>query len=288
MSVPIGPKRTSEVGVWSPEKLEILRCYLGQRSGFLQASKSAAQRHYIDLFAGPEQNRVRPTNNTIDGSPSLQQEPARPLSPTCTGWMPIRGALPRSRCTVRNSDRNIRIYEGDANARIDDVLLDLPKIYPTFAFLDPRGTELHWQTVSKLARHKTGSRTKIELFILFPFNQGIARLMPHDPQRMVNEEALDRFMPDPLRWREVYKRRAAMTAAEFRRTMLEEYVNGLQSLGYKYVPPPRLVSTAKRQPLYFLVFASDHPAGENIMTWCLSHVRETHPQLSFLPYPQRY
>lgn len=230
--------------------------------------------------AHQQHDRRIPLVATRAGPPSFTHLYWVDADPGCTASLQMH--------REEHSDRNIRIYEGDANAGIDDVLLDLPKIYPTFAFLDPRGTELHWQTVSKLARHKTGSRTKIELFILFPFNQGIARLMPHDPQRMVNEEALDRFMPDPLRWREVYKRRAAMTAAEFRRTMLEEYVNGLQSLGYKYVPPPRLVSTPKRQPLYFLVFASDHPAGENIMTWCLSHVRETDPQLSLLPYPQRY
>jgi hypothetical protein len=37
-----------------------------------------------------------------------------------------------------------------------------------------------------------------------------------------------------------------------------------------------------------MVFASDHPAGDKIMTWCLSRIRDTGRQTSFLPYDQRY
>lgn len=56
MSTGRDPKRTAPVGLWSSEKLDLLRCYLGgepARGGFLPATLRAGQRFYVDLFAGP-------------------------------------------------------------------------------------------------------------------------------------------------------------------------------------------------------------------------------------------
>jgi len=109
-------------------------------------------------------------------------------------------------------NNNISVYQGDANARVDDVLTELPRVYPVFAFLDPRGPELSWQTVRKLASHKATGFPRVELLILFAYNMALARLMPHRPELMVNEHELDRFMPDRERWREIYAKRSLFTA----------------------------------------------------------------------------
>jgi hypothetical protein len=107
---------------------------------------------------------------------------------------------------------------------------------------------------------------------------------------MANESALDRVMPNPAGWRRVYRDRVTTIAkpAEIRRAMLDEYVGGLKELGYSFVPSPRLITTPDRHPLYFLVFASDHPAGDKIMSWCLKHVRDSRVQQSFLGYEEQY
>ena len=81
-------------------------------------------------------------------------------------------------------DRQITIHDGDANRRVDDILRVLPRQFPVFAFLDPRGAELEWRTITRLAAHKATGRPKIELFILFAYNQGLARLLPYDPSKM--------------------------------------------------------------------------------------------------------
>ena len=50
------PKRLASVGIWSEEKLQLLRCYLGgphNKGGFLPATQKARRRFYVDLFAGP-------------------------------------------------------------------------------------------------------------------------------------------------------------------------------------------------------------------------------------------
>jgi three-Cys-motif partner protein len=285
-------KRIADVGLWSSaEKLEILRCYLGSNNGFLKATQRAQRRFYIDLFAGPGQNRVRETAETIDGSPIIALR-AGPPEFTHLYWV---DADPRNAASLRahaseNAGRGITIFEGDANQRVDDILAELPTVFPVFAFLDPRGTELKWDTVAKLARHKAPGRTKIELFMLFAYNQCVARLMPYDQNKMISEHELDEFMPDPQRWRAIYEERVArrLDARLFRRAMLAEYVRGLTELGYKFVPEPRLISTPDNHPLYFMLFASDNEAGWNIMTWCLRHVRDSRLQPSWLPYAQQY
>ncbi len=70
--------------------------------------------------------------------------------------------------------------------------------------------------------------------------------------------------------------------------MLDEYVVGLRSLSYKWVPAPRLVRSLDGHPLYFLIFASDHQAGNNIMEWCLKHVQQSRRQPSLLDYADQY
>ena len=37
-----------------------------------------------------------------------------------------------------------------------------------------------------------------------------------------------------------------------------------------------------------MAFASDHPAGGKIMDWCLTNVRDSRLQSSFLGYHERY
>jgi three-Cys-motif partner protein len=259
--------------------------------GFLPATRRAVERYYLDLFAGPGQNRIRGTEEIIDGSPLI----ALKAGPPHFTRLLLVDADPDNTTSLEAHrhdfpDRRVTILNGDANQKVDDILRRLPREFPIFAFLDPRGAELRWQTIEKLARHKGGERHKIELFVLFAYNHGLVRLMPHDPARMLNEAALDQVMPDPAGWRRVYQHRVDQTAqaSRLRRLMLEEYVRGLRALGYAYVPPPRLIHTTDNHPLYFMVFASDHPAGDGIMTWCLGKVRDSGRQMSFLPYDQRY
>lgn len=287
-------KRIAQVGLWSSEKLDTLRCYLGGqagRGGFLPATRRAAERYYIDLFAGPGENRIRETGQTIDGSPLVALK-AGPPQFTHLFWVDAerRNGLSLQAHSEDYPRKKITVLVGDANEKIDDILQLLPRHFPVFAFLDPEGAELHWETVRRLAEHKAPGQTKVELFILFAYNQGLVRLLPHDPSKMVHEQALDRVMPNPEGWRRVYRSRLSGQAGPFqiRREMLNEYVQGLVSLGYAFVPPPKLVPRPQGQPLYFLIFASDHPAGDRIMSWCLEHVRSTRIQASFLGYEEQY
>lgn len=292
MTITDPDKKIGRVGDWSAEKLDLLRCYLGgngQKGGFVPATQKASHRYYIDLFAGPGQNQVRGTGTIIDGSPLI----ALKAGPPQFTRLFLCDADPQN---TRSLDahrrdypgRQVTIMTGDANSKVKDVLRLLPREFPVLAFLDPRGGELSWQTIVQLAQHKAPNRPKIELFILFAYNQGLVRFMPYDPAKMVNEDILDRVMPDPVGWRRVYAMRSRIDRYMFRREMLDVYVKGLKSLGYACVPPPRLICMPNGKPLYFMIFASDHEAGDAIMNWCLCNVRDSLTQGSLLNYSDRY
>jgi three-Cys-motif partner protein len=286
----IGPKLALPVGEWSlDQKLRLLRDYLGANNGFLKATTKPGQRYYIDLFAGPGQVISRHGGDPADGSPLIAMR-AGPPSFTQVHLVEKEPAFVASLRAHRMEypQRDISIYDGDANQKVDEVLAWVPKTFPILAFLDPRGPELEWRTVERLASHKAVGFPKTELLLLFAYNVAITRLMPHDPGKMVNEALLDRFMPNPDAWRRIYAGRASQSAAEYRRTMLEEYVRGLKNLGYGYVPAPYLVHTKNNHPLYFLIFASDHPVGWKIMTWCLEHLPDTRQQPGLFAYHQNY
>jgi three-Cys-motif partner protein len=57
-----------ETGQHTLDKLRILRQYLPV---YLQATKEAIERVYVDAFAGPGRNRIRETNGVVDGSPLI-------------------------------------------------------------------------------------------------------------------------------------------------------------------------------------------------------------------------
>jgi len=292
MTSPNPSRLVGDVGQWSAEKLQLLRCYLGgdnNKGGFLPATQRARERYYIDLFAGSGQNRIRHTSDIIDGSPLISVKAGPPVF-TRLYWVDAeeRNVASLDAHRLDHPNRQITTIVGDANVRVDDILRTLPKTFPTFAFLDPRGGELRWDTVAKLSRHKPSN--KIELFILFAYNQGLVRLMPHDPNRMVHQDVLDRVMPDAASWRRIYATRVNKQATrhDFRRAMLDEYVRGLTALGYAFVPSPRLIRAPNNRPLYFMIFASDHRAGDKIMTWCLENVESARKQRSLFGYQDEY
>lgn len=63
-------------------------------------------------------------------------------------------------------DREIEIFCGDFNARVDSILKSkrIGEKEATFCLLDQRTFECHWNTVKKLASYRKGKSNKFELF----------------------------------------------------------------------------------------------------------------------------
>ena len=67
---------------------------------------------------------------------------------------------------VATKDREIEIFCGDFNVKVDSILSSgrIGEKEATFCLLDQRTFECHWSTAKKLARYKTTKSNKFELF----------------------------------------------------------------------------------------------------------------------------
>lgn len=266
-------------GFWTEHKLDILSAYLHQ---FTTASKSVGTTVYLDLFAGQLENVARRTGAPLDGSPvrALSTEP--PLTTVVLFEMPARAAALRAALTERFPGRDLRVYPGDCNSTIDQALHDLDAVRwaPTFAFLDQEGAEVQWATLERLAAHKQRSRFKVELWMLLAHSQlpralGIA----HTTDEKFAERVTAMLGTDA--WRAAYeaRRSGAIDGEQFR----DELTNWMRwrlerDLGYRHTHAFEL-RNEQGGPVYSMVFATDHAAGNNIMSHLYARAAERHPQM---------
>lgn len=276
-------------GTWTRIKLSILKDYL---NAFVVTSKRANERYYIDAFAGPGTHKLRRTTQTFDGSPRIALGVEPPFTKCFFIELTKKSARSLEELKTEFADRaeTIEVLLGDCNARIDEILDFLPQWAPCFAFLDPEGTELSWQTIEKLAGHKKGYKYKIELFILFPYDMGLVRLLWHDLERFQQtgyRELLDKIYGN-TNWQSIHEKRATgrLTAEQARDEFLDLYMTQLEELGYRYVIE-RLIEDDRGRPLYFLIFATDCEVGDRIMRYCFGKDWGNQMRLFRLPYRSR-
>ena len=250
---------------WSEVKLEILGNYL---EGFTKASKRALGTLYLDLFAGTYDNPKRHDTGTFPGSSRVALE-THPAFTRVALFEKIKHAeLSATIKRERPKDKRWSIYPGDCNEQIEAALKELYpyRRYPTFAFLDPTGLQVKWQTVEKLAGWRADQKTKVELWILFP-EPALARVL--GLQGVNGQKAAARLdeIYGNREWVAIHKHRIAdkITAEETRQRFVDLYRWQLEkTLGYKKTHGLAITNT-NGQPLYTMIFASDHPVGAKIM-----------------------
>lgn len=253
---------------WTEEKLRILECYI---HGFAIACKRAPAWVALDLFAGGGLNVSAMSGQDIPGSVKrlLDAGPPRASLVVASEKDPeVCGVLERRLSSYGNRARVLCV---DGVDRIDDLLRHIDPRLPAFAFLDPEGTELDWNAVAAIANHKPGP-WRIEQLILLPTDLGFTRLLSpafgdryaHKLTRMFGHE----------RWREIAEARELreIDAETARMRYVDLYVEGLRQLGYASVQPRRIFRARGGQPMYFLIFATGHAAGQRIMANCFDKV----------------
>lgn len=158
---------------------------------------------------------------------------------------------------------------GDCNQTIGQALEDLSQLNwaPTFAFVDPNGPDIHWTTLEALSRFKKENLTKAEIWLLLAaglFTRNLpvdGNVRPADADKLTKMYGTDQ-------WRLIYETRVdeSLTPAVAR----EEYVNLMrwrleQVLGYRWTHPLEIFNE-RGHSIYHMIFATDHPAGNRIMT----------------------
>lgn len=247
----------------------MLSAYL---KAFTTASKQARSTVYLDLFAGQDTNVNKHTGLPIDGSlrRALQTEP--PFT-VLRGFelRPDRAASLERAYQTSFPSRDVKIYPGDVHQSLSPALADLYeyKWAPTFAFVDPDGVEARWELLTALAGHRGQGRTKVELFLLLVSPQ-IVRVvndsLDEHNLRRAEQQVTNLFGSDD--WRPILRDRhcGVLDAARTR----DELTNLMRwrletALGYKFTHTLRLTNL-RGTPLYDMIFATDHPVGDKIMS----------------------
>ncbi|MCY3584839.1 MAG: three-Cys-motif partner protein TcmP [Acidimicrobiaceae bacterium] len=274
-------ERPRSWGFWTEVKLDALGRYLPQ---FTRASRRAQATLYLDLFAGSVDNVRRDdegrqffgsTVRALDTGPGFTRLRFFELGPNADRLsQQLRDRYP--------DDDRFDVINGDCNKEIAGCLAGLSDDgfdwAPTFCFVDPDGLDVDWSTLRALAQFKNSSaRTKAEMLILLP-HTSIPRLAGWDNAMGVDDRLSAKitslFGADS--WRAIDDRRQSndLTASEARHLYLSLFRFKLErELGYRKTLTIEM-GNEQGIPVYVLVFATDHPAGDRIMSSVFRQARE--------------
>ncbi len=242
-------------GAWAEEKLYYLGRYLKIMSVGM-SKQWAGKLYYVDLFAGPGRCQVRETKKEIDGSPLIAL-----LGFNFAKYFffeensACHEALnERVKARVPQKYDTVKIIPDDCNSTIDE--MSPPANGLGLAFIDPTGiSQLSFDTIRKLTHGR-----QIDLIINFPEGMGIRMNLHQYTQK--EKTALNRFMGS-ARWQHRYQK-SLITFDQACREIAQEYLENLQSLGYLAVNSDWIpVRTNQNVLLYYLLFASKHPRGND-------------------------
>jgi len=267
-------------GFWTKGKLDMLRRYL---DAFTTASKGQPEILYLDLFGGQPKNRERLTNDDLDGSARIALATTEaPFSRLRFFELEPFASRLQTALEADFGGRDFRVVRGDCNTTISSALAELEPVNwaPTFVFVDPNGPDIHWSTLDALAKFKKPTRTKPEIWLLLAAGMFIRMLRTDGVVRDQDAEKLDR-MYGTDQWRAIYEGRltGALEPADAR----EEYVNLMRwrlqhVLGYKRTHPLEIFNE-RGHSIYHMIFATDHPAGNRIMTDLYNAAADEFPRM---------
>lgn len=214
-------------------------------------------------------NRDRLTDENLDGSAQIALGTQNPRFSRLR-FFEVEPHASRlgAALDASHSQRELRVVAGDCNQTIAGVLDGLApyRWAPTFAFIDPNGPDVHWSTLEALARFKK-AKTKTELWLLLAAGMFI-RNLPVDGQVRPEHAAKLTTMYGTEQWQAIYQARVdgALSAAAAR----EDYVNLMRwrlehVLGYRWTHPLEIFNE-RGHSIYHMIFATDHEAGNRIMT----------------------
>jgi three-Cys-motif partner protein len=278
-------------GWWTEQKLDILADYL---AAFSRASTRAGTTVYLDLFAGRAENISRDRQERqIRGSARRALDTRPQLSVLRFFELAATARTLDTALTAEYPDRvkDFGVVPGDCNATIAAALAELADLNwaPTFAFLDQQSTEVQWPTIEHLARHKRDDKPKAELWLLCA-----SGLLPRGLR--FRTQALDTAVAARMSrmfgtdiWLEALNaaRKNILTGGQFRAELTNLMRWRLEhDLGYQTTLDFQVTNTSGTG-IFDMIFATDHWAGEKIMTDLYSAAMRRQPALRHKAQLQR-
>ena len=232
--------------IWTNTKAELIRNYLNY---FQWVTKHGC---YIDGFSGPQYENEHESwaaKLVLDMEPNWFRNFF-----LCEISLKQFGNL-ESMVSERlnGAIRDIRMYHGDFNILVDEVLDSgvITDSMATFALLDQRATECNWETVKKLALHKKG-KTKIELFYFFPTGW-ISRTISRKDEAQLNAWWGGKD------WRKLIGKNQVDS--------IKLITSRFQALSYLDVSiwPIYSQKDGEGRVMYHMIHATDHPKAKELM-----------------------
>ncbi len=265
-------------GPWAIDKLGVLNAYLWTFSKACNGAQRGYRPYewwYVDAMAGPGVN-VLDDGHRFPGSPLIASSiGAGQAYPPAAGLALADERIENVRALRQrlSDDGRANIFRADVNRDPEAVLAPVPRTAPTIAFFDPEGFDVAWSTLGSFARWKRPGLTKVELLVMLPTHVGMLRtLFLEQNQPEWAEEKWDRLF-GPLDWRAVYQARRSgeLTASQAPVELVDLFRQGMtEDLGYQYTLRRRVPATDTVR--YWLLFATDSPAGERIMDHAMRRV----------------
>jgi len=240
--------------VWTDNKARLIMHYLHY---FVLLTKHGT---YIDGFSGPQSECE---TDSWAAKLVLASEPrwirhfhlCDERRGQITRLTELKNEQPTRDGKGRKLNRNIHIYHGDFNAKVDEILGGgtISEKEATFCLLDQRTFECQWKTIEKLAAYKK-SGNKIEIFY-FLANGWLERALAAQKEEGVVEQWWGRDDWTQLRQMSRDERRDIIVARLKR------------DLRYKSVKAwPIFERENGGAIMYYMIHATDHPEAPKFMS----------------------
>ena len=269
-----------ESGEYAKRKLAFIDYYCPLA---IDATEKKRARRYLDLFAGPGLNIIRETREEVEGGalrvlasrgrihPEVSFDEAFLVNLSASDHAALKARVERAiagnRCMVPPG--NVHHEHGDANEVLPRLLAHCHKLDYVLVFADIEApSHLPWSTIEALSSqgHKS-----IDLYVLFPLEMGLNRLMPYRDMPAGHETIITAFFGTEA-WKGILAQR--FTEAQSRACMRRLEDLYLQQLQSRWARAVKLFDVMRvgRKGLYRMLFATNHPAGEKIADWARRQV----------------
>ena len=203
---------------------------------------------------------------------------------SCCSSCPAKAAQLEAELRVDYPDRDFEIIAGNCNELIGPVLQRLRRDgwragRQTFTLLDQHAAEITWSTLEALSTFNRRETAKVELWLLFApsmLPRGLAGVDADSRtvRRSHHRDVRHRGLAGALR--------CSAAGADHRRRLRDELLNLMRwrlenVLGYRVTHSFRMRNT-RDLAIYNMVFATDHLAGEKIMSHIYRTAAEAQPK----------
>ncbi len=262
--------------IWTENKAHFIQQYLRY---FVQVTKHGA---YIDGFAGPQSYEHLDAWSAalvLESKPKwlrhfflceITRKGLKALENLVASQQEIRDKK------GRKISRKIKIFPGDFNVKVDEILqpTNISQKEAAFCLLDQRTFECHWSTLQKLANYKTAPNNKIELLYFL----GVGWLHRSLSGIRNVDKALKWW--GQSNWRGLAKMKSASIAELVRQRFQDE-------LGYNSVAAyPIFDRNEGNKIMYYMIHGSDHEEAPALMVRAHHNaVRARPPVQEYLNFP---